>query len=367
MARRLFLDTESGRFVQGLNSSIPASIDNLFENDSADYELYFLQRDPTGVTAYEARDFGAKSIKLHIGNPPPSTATAFVAQNVWTNLPSTCTASITRTATGGTTANEQQRLTFAPEAQSGTFTLTVPSRQISVSAIAAGVFTTSGSHGLAALEPFTITGLSSPTGGLANGQSLFVAQVRNTEQFTSATTITTTAVTAFAASAGAVSTLAATTRLLSARATALDVQNALAELTPVGANNVIVLGVPGIEYRAAFQNTRGQVALPLMTVNAQLVPAFGKFATINFSTTELQNAISASASIAAVLEVESTEGGAVETLCQVPVTIFNDIISATSPTPVLVGSTSFALLAPDNSQWVVSIDNDGVLTATKTP
>jgi hypothetical protein len=367
MARRLFIDTEAGRFVEGVNSNIPAALDNLFENDSADYELYFLRRDPTGAFAYEAQDFSDRSVKLHIAAAPPSTATAFVAQNTWTNLPSTVSATVARTVTGGSISNEQQRLTFSPDAQSGTFSLTIPSRTITVSAVAAGLFTTSDNHGLAVLEPFTITGLSAPTGGLSNGQTLFASEIVNPTQFRATRDRRTTSVLTFAAgSGGTASTIAASTRLVTARATGAEVQSALEALPSVGAGNVIVLAVPGREYRIGYQGEKGQVELPIATVAAALTPLFGKTAKLNFGTVELANAISASATLDATLEVEVAEGTSVDTVLQVPVTLRNDIIDTASPLPSSTPTaTSFLLASPDNSTWQVSIDNDGILTATK--
>jgi hypothetical protein len=366
MARRLFIDTEAGRFVDGVNSNIPAALDNLFENDSASYELYFLRRDPTGAFLYEAQDFSAKSVKLHIAPAPPSTATAFVAQNTWTNLPSTVSATVTRTITGGTVSNEQQRLTFSPEAQSGTFSLTIPARTITVSAVAGGLFTTSDNHGLAALEPFTITGLSAPTGGLSNGQTLFAAAIVNPTQFRAAPTATTTPVNTYAASGGTASTITASTRLVAGRATGAEVQAALEALPSVGAGNVVVLASPGREYRIGYQGAKGQVPISVAAVAAALTPLFGKTAPLNFATTELANAISASASLAATLEVEVTESGSVDTVLQVPVTLRNDIITGASPLPVsTTTATFFTLLSPDNSVFAVSVDDNGILTTEK--
>jgi hypothetical protein len=367
MARRLFLDTDSSRFVEGVNSSVPASLDNLFENDSAVYELYFFQRDPTGAFLYEAQDFGAASVKFAIGPNPPSTSTAYVVQNTWTNLSSTVTAAVSRTVTGGVSANEQQKVTLTPEAQSGTFTLTIPSRTITLTSVTAGLFTTSGSHGIATLEPFTITGLGTPTGGLANGATLYAANVVNTTQFRAAATAITTPSSTFAAdSVGSITTLTASTGLISARSSAAEVQSLLEAAPSIGPNNVSVVAIPGREYRIGFQAAKGQVSLPLMTANSSLVPLYGKTATLNFATASLFNAISASASIGATLEVEVTESGSVQTVAQLPVTLRNDIISSTiTAPPITAGSTSFNLLSADNSIWTVSIDNDGVLTATK--
>jgi hypothetical protein len=367
MARKLYIDVDAGQFVESVNSNIPVALGNLFENDSADYELYFLRRDPTGAFLYEAQDFSAKSVKLHIAPAPPSTATAFVAQNTWTNLPSIVSAVVTRTLTGGPVSNEQQRLTFSPDAQSGTFSLTIPARTITVSGVAAGLFTASDNHGLAVLEPFTITGLTAPTGGLSNGQTLFASVIVNPTQFRAAATRTTTPNNAFAAdSGGTASTVTASTRLVAGRATGAEVQAALEALPSVGTGNVVVLASPGREYRIGYQGEKGQVPIPVATVAAALTPLFGKTATLNFATTQLAAALSGNASLQAALEVETTESGNVDTVLQVPVTLRNDIIDGASPLPVsTTTATFFTLLSPDNSVFAVSVDDNGILTTEK--
>jgi hypothetical protein len=127
----------------------------------------------------------------------------------------------------------------------------------------------------------------------------------------------------------------------------------------VGADNVTVLAVPGQSYRITFENEKSQVALPLTTVASSLTSIGGKSATVNFATTEMANAISASATLPAVLEVEAANGSLTETLCQVPVTLRNDIAGTASllPTP---GNTFRRMTAPDGSVWQETIDNNGV-------
>jgi hypothetical protein len=363
MARALYLDVEQGRFVSGLDSGLLPPLDTFFQGDNASYELYFLKRATAPAPSfYEPLDYSARSVKFAIGAPPPSGA-LYVAQDTWGNTSSVVTATVARTVTGGASTNEQQTVTFAPAAYDGTFALTVPSRTITVSSVSAGVFTTSGNHGLALLEPFTLTGFTTPT-GFSNGNTLFVAALLSSTTLFAAPTPTTTAVTGYTANGGTIRTITATTPLLSARATGLQVQAALEQLTSVGEGNISVVASPGSSYRLAYQGAKQQTLLPVATVAAALTPIYAKTATINFSTSALQNAISASASVDAVLEIETTDGSEVETLVQAPITLLNDIIEAGSVTPV-TGTTSFTLLAPDSSTWSVSIDNDGSLTATK--
>jgi hypothetical protein len=66
------------------------------------------------------------------------------------------------------------------------------------------------------------------------------------------------------------------------------------------------------------------------------------------------------------MEIEVSGGGRRQTY-QKPVTLSADVISSASPAPVPVGSSSFALLDSSSNQWIISIDPDGILSATKTP
>lgn len=336
MARQLFIDIDQARFVGGLENNQGSGLENLFQHDVAEYELYFVRQNFNAPTIFEPQDFSGRSVKLHIGPAAPSTATAYVAQAAWSNVSSTVTASVSRTITGGTAANEQQLLSFSPEAYGGTFSITIPSRTISLTSVTAGLFTTSGSHGLALFESFTVTGSGTPTGGLVDGSTYYVAQLISRTQFRANATVTTTTITGYAATtAGSVLTYDATTQLIRPSDTAERVSAVVAALSSVGNGNVEVTAVPRKSMRFTFIGAKGQVTLPLMTVAAALTPAYHKKATLNFGTTELLNAISASASLSAVIEVETTEGGVIETLAQTPVTITNDIITNASTTPVV--------------------------------
>jgi len=76
-----------------------------------------------------------------------------------------------------------------------------------------------------------------------------------------------------------------------------------------------------------YQGEKQQFAFPLATVTGSLIPFYYKTASLNFATTALTNAISASATIDATIEVQLTNGTEVTTVIQRPVTIYKDIIS----------------------------------------
>jgi hypothetical protein len=368
MARKIYVDVDTGQLVSGVNDTTAPEL-LAFEGDNRDFELYFLSYQPGGENYYEVLDYDARSVRLHIGPQPPSAATPYVATTAgaWSNLSATITASIARAVTGSTLANEQQVLTITPDAIGGTFAISYPSQALTFASVTAGVFTTSGSHGLNFGQAFVVTAFGAPTGGLSNGNTYFVAQVVGKNQFFANTTATATAITSYAATtAGTGYTITATSTAIDGTASVAVVQAALESMPSIGTGNLRVTGSPGKNYRFTFINEKGQAALPLMTVAQALTPIYGKTATLNFNTVELLNAISASASIEATLEIETTFSGKTETVAQALVTINNDIIAPTSGLPTAATPQSgFNLLAPDNSIWSVTIDNDGSLTATK--
>jgi hypothetical protein len=325
MARQLYVDINSGRLVGGVNSSALANL-NLFSGDVADYELYFLTESSTGKTIYEPLNYSANSVKLYIGEAPPSTATAYVAVTAWTNTTMTVSSTITRSTTGTSAVNEVQTLTHSPDALDGTFSITIPSRTVAVSSITAGIFTTSGNHGLAVYEPFIITGTTTPS-NFSNGQTLYAVSLIGPTQFYANSVVTETTILTYGASGGGtIYTVTASSQAISARASIGDMTTALENMACVGTGNVSVSGVLGRQYRLTFQSAKSQTPLSLATVTGALTPLYGKAATISFTSTALTNAISASASIDAVLEIEVTNGSLVDTQLQQSVTITNDLI-----------------------------------------
>lgn len=363
MARKLYVNVDESRLVGGINSGLPPVLDNLVEADNVDYELYFVTAS-SGDTLFEPLDYASASVKFAVGPTPPSGATLYATTTAWTNLSSAVTATLSRTITGTAAVNEQQKLTLAPEAFDGTFALTFPSQELTFASVTAGVFTTSGNHGLAVSQGFVVTGFGTPT-GFSNGATLFVSQIVASNKFFANSIVTSTAITSYAATtAGTGYTITASTAAIAARSTTAQVQEALEILSQIGFGNVDVTGTAGKEYRFSFKNNKGQAALPLMTVAHALTPVYGKTGRVNFNTSSLANAISASATLDASLEIEVTNGTEVVTVLQVPVTIKNEVIAAGSPTPV-TGTSSFGLLDGNGATWLITIDTNGVLTATK--
>jgi hypothetical protein len=70
-------------------------------------------------------------------------------------------------------------------------------------------------------------------------------------------------------------------------------------------------------------------------------------------------------SISAKVEIEWTESGTTSSTLPAAATIFNDVIRGGEGVPTVTAAASFKLLSADSSLWTVTIDNNGVLTATK--
>ena len=70
-------------------------------------------------------------------------------------------------------------------------------------------------------------------------------------------------------------------------------------------------------------------------------------------------------SITAKVEIEWTESGTTSSTLPTSATIYNDVIRGGEGVPTVTAAASFKLLAPDSSLWTITVDNDGILTATK--
>jgi hypothetical protein len=70
-------------------------------------------------------------------------------------------------------------------------------------------------------------------------------------------------------------------------------------------------------------------------------------------------------SITAKVEIEWTESGTTSSTLPTSATVFNDVIRGGEGVPTVTAAASFKLLSADSSLWTITVDNDGILTATK--
>ncbi len=360
-ARKFYLDTQRRAFVSSPGSTLDASTPLFFDEDVEAVELFFLR--PTGDlnTPYEFLDYSANTVKFAIGTTTPA-----ALQASWTALPTTVTVAVTSLVTGGSGTDEQQRITFSQPPATGGFALQLPSRNVTVSSVSANVFTAA-DHGLYSGQSVSLTAFSLTASSVANGSSYFV--IRNSKDaFSLASTAdSTTALTASVTSGGGtVSLPAVTTGQLRHSPTPLDVQAALvaAGLSINGAPQILVTGSVGEEYVLTFANgSANRDYANVSIVGSTLLAAAGLQANVNFATNEIA-ALVASGTTTAKLEIEVSGNGKRQTY-QTSCTLSADIVSSASPTPIPVGSSGYNMISGNGDVYAITIDNNGVLTATK--
>jgi hypothetical protein len=88
---------------------------------------------------------------------------------------------------------------------------------------------------------------------------------------------------------------------------------------------------------------------------------------LNLNTTNLnaEFPLDTEDSISAKVEIEWTEFGTTSSTLPTSATIYNDVIRGGEGVPTVTAAASFKLLSADSSLWTVTIDNDGILTASK--
>jgi hypothetical protein len=69
--------------------------------------------------------------------------------------------------------------------------------------------------------------------------------------------------------------------------------------------------------------------------------------------------------VTARVEVEYTDSGLISSTLPCSAVVYNDVIRGDEGVPTNTATSTFLLESPDESIWQVSIDNDGILTATK--
>lgn len=358
--RNLYIDTTARGFVASPASTLPAVDPALFSEDVETINLYFLEQTGDSATPYSYVDYSGRTVKVAVGVSLPA-----ALQITWTALTTTVTVGITTVVTGGSGNNEVQKLTFSPKPASGSYALSFPSRTVTVSSVAANVFTAS-DHGLYSGQSVTLTAFSFTSSAVANGSSYFV--IRNGKDAFSlgSTATSTTALTASVTSGGGTVELGAvTTGSIRHDAAPSDVQAAIAAagLAITGQPQITVSGVRGSEYVLTYAGgSANRDYANFSLVGNTLAAAAGLSANLSLNTSEVA-ALVAAGETDAKLEVEVSDGTRRQTY-QRPATLAADIISSASPTPT-PGVASFYLSSPDGSQWAVSIGNDGTLTATK--
>lgn len=360
-ARRFFLDTQTRAFVAGIDSTFGASSPLFFKEDVESIELYFFR--PSGATdrPYIVEDYSGNTVKLAVGLTQPA-----ALQTSWSATTTSITASITTLTSGGGGSNEVQHLSFSGNAPfDGSFSLTIPSRSVTVSSVSAGVFT-SINHGLLDGQNITLSSFSISGSSFANSTYIVVNRTKDT--FGIANTANGTAIAAAVTSGGgAVALPAITTPRILYNANASDVQQAFmsAGLAINSNPQIIVTGSYLQGFTITFANSQAGINFDQMSVSSTLAAPPGLQANVSFNTTEIASLIAAGTLTGLKFEIEVTNGARRQTY-QTSCSISDDIVSSTSPSPLPANTAnSFNLADGAGGVWTVTIDQSGILSASK--
>jgi hypothetical protein len=356
-ARRFYLNTATRQFVAAPTGTLTAGGSAFFDEDVESVELYFLR--PTGDLnePFSYLDYSANTVKAAVGLTQPA-----ALQTSWVSLSTAITAGITTLANGAPNVSEVQRLTLeGREPVSGSLSFTLPARAVTVSSVSAGVFTAA-NHGLLNGQSVTLSAFTISSSSFDNAD-YFVVQ-RTPDTFRIANSPTGSAINAQVTSGGGTATLAAITTPASATLTTTALQDVFvaAGLQVDGAPQIIVAGSASAGFDFVFANTQRGIDFDPLVVNSSLAAAPGLGADLSLNTTEVAALVAGGTTTGLSLEVEVSDGTRRQTYTT-PASISSDIIKSASPTP-LPANTSF-LLQSTSHTWSVSIDDDGILTATK--
>jgi hypothetical protein len=361
-ARKLFVNTVARTITDAEPSALGGSGSLAsFKEDVEPIELYFYK--PSGVLGdeFDYLSYDAASVKLAVGVTAPA---AF--QSSWTPATTSVSASVTSLQTGGSGASAIQKVTFSPTPSKGSFALAFPSRAVTVTTLSLNRFTTPTPHGLVDGQAVTLSGFTSPT-GFANGDTLFVVG-STTQSFRVASGPLATALTVAADSGGTATTQTLTTALIPAQSPERSIQAAINAAGLIsGSQPQVVVSGEGASFELRYSGRLANVAVSNVSVVDSTLAAIPYLsANLSFDTNEVAALLSAGQGENCRLEIEASEGGLRQTF-QMSASIAADIIASGSPAPLptITPATSFNLISPDTSVWNVTIDDNGVLTATK--
>lgn len=306
-ARKLYLDTQSRRFVTSDSSQAPPTRPTFYANDVEPFELYFLTR--TGSGSYYYSNYSANTIKLAVG-----VTSQLVSQTTWSALSTAVTTTITSLTAGSSTANEVQKISFSKQPNLGTFAIQFPSRAITVSSVTSSVFAAA-THGLYDAQLITLSGFTISGGTFANAD-YYVASSTLGTFYISTTSGGGTVVSAQVSSGGGTATLKTiSTKALPYNATAQDVQTAIidAGFTGTGNPNITVSGSMSEGFTICYGGRSSNINFAdVSVVNSSVSSAAGVSANVSFTTTAFL-ALVAAGTTSATVEVEVSGGGQKQT------------------------------------------------------
>jgi len=316
-ARKLYLDTGSRTFVAEPTSTLPAAGLTVFREDVEDIELYFLE--PTGdfSAPYRYLNYSTLTANFALGTTTPATTvTSFTA------ITTTVTITASVAITGGSGVTEIQRVQLSPAPATGYYSLSLPTRNITVSSVTASVFVAA-YHALLDGQSVTLTGFSSPT-GFTNGGVVFVRD-RSRDGFRIANTAGGTAITASVTSGGGTAVLPAyITAPLPAGTGPAEIAAALASAAGSSTQEITAIGTAD-DYRLTYGGAYAGADMPTIAITAStILGAPGLLGTLNLNTAAI-TALVAAGTTDVLMEVEISNATKRQTF-QSTATLSADII-----------------------------------------
>lgn len=350
----LTIDIQNRRLVKSFNSNVSYSVPTLYQGDSQDLFLRFVN--PTGRTdvPFDEVDPTAWTVKFGIGViaavPTGGTFTLTYGANTTSSLAYDVSAATLSTAfnllasvisAGGATvsgsAGGPWTITFTAVGTrttiSGTATALVPVSQ---------VISTQTQIGTASVQEIQRISLSQnpiayqDTWTDAPAASISISSLQTGSGSASSIQNIVPLVGIYGGNF-ALNFGSYTTAAIAWDATGSDVQTALEGLTSIGADNVSVSGVSGGPWIVTFQGTLANAAQALITsVATGLIAPKGKVATLALNTAGIESALGSSSTVGETLEIEVIPSGSNRmTVLQTTCTIANDLIEGAPaiPTP----------------------------------
>ena len=251
-----------------------------------------------------------------------------VFQNTWADISASITASISTVVTGGTSANEIQRLDFSKKPTSGTFRLTVPTYNVSIdSAITDGIFISTSNHGLAISQPVILSGFTALS-GYSNGSQYFVKTIPQSNHFSLTLSPEVAAISGSGLpnGTGFAATILRQTTSVDYNVSTNQLSSILQALDSIGSNNIEVIGASGSYYIFNFVNDKSLTNLPNLIVTNNLFSSPSKAANVDFTSLSLRDLLENNIQATLDLEIELTDANGISTMILTPCIVQEQLI-----------------------------------------
>jgi hypothetical protein len=341
------------RYTVTVGSNNTGSVSNLSASDitlSPDADVRFLERQSASST---------RPLVFDIVFPRKPA----VLQTSWSSVSTSITPTVSTIAAGGSGSNEVQLISIPTIPDEGSFAITMPARSVTVSSVSSSVFT-SVNHGLYDGQSVTLSAFTISS-GFSNGAQYIVTS-RTKDTFRIASTAGGAPLTVSASSGGTAQLASTLVGPIAYNASASAVSSAFvaAGFTIGGTQQIVCTATPGREYRLIFGGGSANIDFAPVTIISDLKSLPAIEANVSFNTFGVRDAVERGDN-SLFMEVEVAQGGVRKTY-RTGASFSADLLASSVSSPVVVPfNGSITLQSSDSSLWSITVDNDGILTATK--